>query len=257
MESSLPILAISGAIARVTLNRPRHKNRLQPEDLAALQSMFTELAGNKDVRVVIITGAGDHFSAGFDLNELAAGNVGNALDGPGGFGAMVDAVERLPQATIARLNGGVYGGATDLALACDFRIGVVGMAAMMPAAAIGLHYYKSGILRYASRLGLDNAKRMFLTAKRISTDELLRIGFLTEIAELQYFDESVDALAATLAANAPMAVQGVKLALNELCRGAWNDEVFIARTEQALNSQDLREGIASVQQKRPPTFKNV
>ncbi|HQT64574.1 MAG: 3-hydroxybutyryl-CoA dehydratase [Acidocella sp. 20-57-95] len=256
MEPSLPILAITGPVARVTLNRPRHKNRLQPEDLAALQAMFSGLAADKTVRVVIITGAGDHFSAGFDLNALAAGNVGNALDGPGGFGAMVDAVERLPQATIARLNGGVYGGATDLALACDFRIGISGIAAAMPAAKIGLHYYKSGILRYASRLGLDNAKRMFLTAARLTGEELLRIGFLTELVEPQYFDEAVDALAANLAANAPLAVQGVKLALNELARGGWDEAIFTARAEAALASADLQEGLAASLQKRLADFKN-
>ncbi len=256
MAPGTPILAISEAIATITLNRPAHKNRLQPEDLAALGAMFRQLAENRAVRVVIVTGAGDHFSAGFDLNALAAGDVGNAQDGPGGFGAMVDALERLPQATIARLNGGVYGGATDMALACDFRIGIAGMAASMPAAKIGLHYYKSGILRYASRLGLDNAKRMFLTAERIFADELLHIGFLTEVAELQYFDETVEALAATLAANAPLAVQGVKLALNELARGAWDDAIFTARAQAALASADLQEGLSAALQKRAANFKN-
>ncbi|HQT38013.1 MAG TPA: enoyl-CoA hydratase/isomerase family protein [Acidocella sp.] len=256
MAPGTPILTISGAIATITLNRPGHKNRLQPEDLAALRGIFAGLASNDAVRVVVITGAGDHFSAGFDLNALAAGDVGNAQDGPGGFGAMVDALERLPQATIARLNGGVYGGATDMALACDFRIGIAGMAASMPAAKIGLHYYKSGILRYASRLGLDNAKRMFLTAERIFADELLRIGFLTQVVESPYFDQTVEALAATLAANAPLAVQGVKLTLNELARGAWDDAVFTARAEAALASADLQEGLSAVLQKRPPEFRN-
>jgi enoyl-CoA hydratase/carnithine racemase len=148
----------------------------------------------------------------------------------------------------------VYGGATDLALACDFRIGLAGIEAAMPAARLGLHYYKSGILRYASRLGVDNAKRMFFTAKALRAPELLRIGFLTEIAEPAYFDETVDALAATLAQNAPLAVQGVKLALNELARGAWDEAAFTARAGAALNSADLREGIAAARQKRRPVF---
>ncbi|MDE8349064.1 MAG: enoyl-CoA hydratase/isomerase family protein [Acidocella sp.] len=256
MAPGAPILAISAAIATITLNRPTHKNRLQPEDLAALSDIFRQLAANRAVRVVIITGAGDHFSAGFDLNALAAGNVGNAQAGPGGFGAMVDLLEQLPQATIARLNGSVYGGATDMALACDFRVGIAGMAAAMPAAKIGLHYYKTGILRYASRLGVDNAKRMFLTAERIFADELLRIGFLTQLAPAQYFDETITTLAATLAANAPMAVQGVKLALNELACGSWDEARFTARAEAAFASADLQEGLAAALQKRPAVFNN-
>jgi enoyl-CoA hydratase/carnithine racemase len=257
MSSGLPVLQVSGALARVSLCRPAHKNRLQPEDLSALREIFDELASNRTVRVVVLQSSGDVFSAGFDLNQLAAGNVGNAQDGPGGFGAMVDMIEALPQPVIARLQGGVYGGATDMALACDFRIGVTSMAAQMPAAAIGLHYYKSGILRFASRLGLDNAKRMFLTAERLDGPELLRIGFLTALVEPDALDEAVTALAAKLAANAPLAVQGVKLALNELAANKWNDEIFTRRAEFALQSRDLREGIAAVREKRSAVYENV
>jgi enoyl-CoA hydratase/carnithine racemase len=257
MEMGPPVLEIEDFIARVKLRRPRHKNRLQPEDLAALREIFGVLAGNRDVRVVILQAEGDVFSAGFDLNQLAAGNIGDAQDGPGGFGAMVDTIERLAQPVIARVQGGVYGGATDMVLACDFRIGVHGMAAQMPAALIGLHYYRSGIFRYLSRLGLDNAKRMFLAAERLEAEELLNIGFLTGLVAPEALDDSVNALAARLAANAPLAVQGVKLALNELARGHWNDEDFTMRAMTSLKSWDLKEGIAAVQQKRTPNFKGV
>jgi enoyl-CoA hydratase/carnithine racemase len=257
MEMGPPVIMMEGFIARVKLRRSAYKNRLQPEDLADLREIFRELAGNPDVRVVILQSEGDVFSAGFDLNALAAGEVGDAMDGPGGFGAMVDAIERLPQPVIARVQGGVYGGATDMVLACDFRIGVTGMAAQMPAALIGLHYYKSGILRYASRLGLDNAKRMFLTAERLNAEELLKIGFLTAIMAPEALDGEVDRLAAKLAANAPLAVQGVKLALNELAGNRWNDEIFASRAETALKSHDMQEGIAALQQKRQPNFRNV
>jgi enoyl-CoA hydratase/carnithine racemase len=254
MTESAPKLLLEGRYARVLLNRPAFKNRLQPEDVAALHEIFVRLAGEAELRVVVITGAGDSFSAGFDLNALAAGEVGDAASGPGGFGAMVDALERLPQPTIARLNGGVYGGATDLALACDFRVGVTSMQAAMPAARIGLHYYRSGILRYASRLGHDNAKRMFLTAERLDAVELYRIGFLTRLVDPAGLDSAVDELAQTLAANAPLAMQGVKLALNELARGEWDETVFAARATAALKSEDLKEGVAAVIAKRAARF---
>jgi enoyl-CoA hydratase/carnithine racemase len=254
MTETAPKLLLEGRYARILLNRPAYKNRLQREDVAALHDMFIRLAGETEVRVVVITGAGDSFSAGFDLNALAAGDVGDAASGPGGFGAMVDALERLPQPTIARLNGGVYGGATDLALACDFRVGVTSMQAAMPAARIGLHYYRSGILRYASRLGHDNAKRMFLTAERLDAVELYRIGFLTRLVDPAGLDSAVDELAQTLAANAPLAVQGVKLALNELARGDWDEAVFARRAGAALASEDLKEGLAAVVGKRAARF---
>ena len=72
-------------------------------------------------------------------------------------------LEMARPVTVAALHGGVYGGATDLALACDFRVGAHGIDMFMPAARLGLHYYRSGLERYVSRLGLDNAKRLFLT----------------------------------------------------------------------------------------------
>ena len=101
---------------------------------------------------------------------------------------------------------------------------------------------------------MDNAKRMYLTAERIRAPELLRIGFLTEIAEAEFFDETVDALANTLADNAPLAVQGVKLSLNELARLAWDEPAFTTRAAAALASADLQEGITATREKRRPVF---
>ena len=89
----------------------------------------------------------------------------------------------------------------------------------MPAARLGLHYYTSGIKRYVSRLGVDNAKRLFLTAERIGAAEMLRIGYLTAMVPAEAFDEEVDRLAAVLAGNAPVAMRGMKRAINEFARG--------------------------------------
>ncbi len=132
---------------------------------------------------------------------------------------VVNRLEDLGVPTICRLNGGVYGGSTDLALACDFRIGVDTAEMFMPAARLGLHYYKSGIQRYVSRLGVDNAKMLFLTAQKITAPEMLRIGYLTAMVPAEALDEEVDKLATTLAANAPVAMRGMKRAINEFARG--------------------------------------
>src|ERR687893_246892 len=87
---------------------------------------------------------------------------------------MVDRLEAVRVPTIARLQGGVYGGATDLALACDFRIGHEGIEMVMPAGRLGVHYYASGLRRYVSRLGLNTAKRLFLTAERLDAAGAVR-----------------------------------------------------------------------------------
>jgi enoyl-CoA hydratase/carnithine racemase len=156
--------------------------------------------------------------------------------------------------TICRLNGGVYGGATDLALACDFRIGVDSCEMFMPAARLGLHYYKSGIARYVSRLGADNAKRLFLTAERLGAAEMLRIGYLTAAVPAEALDAEVDRLAATLAGNAPVAMAGMKRTINELARGRLDEEAADRRHRDSMRSAEIKEGIAAFAEKRPPKF---
>ncbi|MDE2398917.1 MAG: enoyl-CoA hydratase/isomerase family protein, partial [Burkholderiales bacterium] len=162
-------------VATVRLNRPAHLNRLHREDLLALLDHFERLADERSARLLVLTGSGRAFCAGFHIGEL------EGADDPRLFEKTVDALEALPLPTVARLNGSVYGGATDLALACDFRIGVAGMKLRMPAARLGLHYYPSGLRRYVSRLGLAAAKRLFLLAEAVDADELRHLGFLDRL----------------------------------------------------------------------------
>src|SRR6202046_2501089 len=151
--ASTPLLEINGARATIRLNRPRHLNRLQPDDLDALLKLFDRVETDPAVRVLVLTGTGRAFSAGYDLNSVAERATSTVEQNSAGsaFEVVVNRLEDLGVPTICRLNGGVYGGSTDLALACDFRIGVDTSEMFMPAARLGLHYYKSGIRRYVSR----------------------------------------------------------------------------------------------------------
>ena len=137
--------------------------------------------------MLVLTGTGRAFSAGYDLNSVAdrATSAKEEQSAGSAFEVVVNRLEDLGVPTICRLNGGVYGGSTDLALACDFRIGVDTAEMFMPAARLGLHYYKSGIERYVSRLGVDNAKKLFLTAQKITAPEMLRIGYLTAMVPVE------------------------------------------------------------------------
>src|ERR1700737_1902961 len=218
---SAPVLEISGARATIRLNRPTHLNRLQAEDLDVLLNLFDRIEADPAVRVLVLTGTGRAFSAGYDLNSVAARATSAKEEQSAGsaFEVVVNRLEDLGVPTICRLNGGVYGGATDLALACDFRIGIDTAEMFMPAARVGLHYYKSGSRRYVSRLGVDNAKKLFLTAQKIEAPEMLRIGYLPAVAPVEALDEEVDRLAAILAGNAPEAMRGMKRAINEFAHG--------------------------------------
>jgi enoyl-CoA hydratase/carnithine racemase len=253
--ASAPVLDIDGARATIRLNRPRHLNRLQADDLDALLKLFDRIEADSAIRVLVLTGTGRAFSAGYDLGSIAE-RAASAQEQTAGstFEIVVNRLEDLAVPTICRLNGGVYGGSTDLALACDFRIGIDRSEMFMPAARLGLHYYKSGIRRYVSRLGVDNAKRLFLTAEKIGAAEMLRIGYLTAMVPPEALDEEVDKLAAILAGNAPVAMRGMKRAINEIARGRLDEAAADQRHRDSMRSAEIKEGIAAFAEKRRPKF---
>ena len=248
--ATVPSLTRDGHRATIHFNRPAVHNRIEPPDIVQLMRLMDEVDADRDMRVLVFTGSGKSFSSGFHIGEIGGGSG----EGAPGFEELTDRVEAVRVPTIAALHGGVYGGSTDLSLACDFRIGVTGMGMFMPAAQLGLHYSPNGMRRYISRLGLDAAKRLFLTAERLEAAELFRIGFLTELVAPEDLLARVDTLAATLAANAPLAVQGMKRALNAIARG---DADFAAIAEVAgrvRESSDLKEGQRAWAEKRLPKF---
>src|SRR5690606_2542591 len=153
----IPELKVDGAVASITLKRPERANRLEPDDLAAIAGHIAAVDAMPDVLVLRLQAEGKYFCSGYDINRMGqAGSVN--------FEEVVNALEDARPVTVAVMQGSVYGGGTDFALACDFRIGVQGMEMFMPAARLGLHFYRRGLERYFTRLGLDNAKRLFPTA---------------------------------------------------------------------------------------------
>ena len=255
-EASTPVLTIDGACATIRLNRPKHLNRLQPDDLEALLSLFDRLEADSAIRVLVLTGTGRAFSAGYDLGSIAERAASAPAEQTAGsaFEVVANRLEDIAMPTICRLNGGVYGGSTDLALACDFRIGVDTAEMFMPAARLGLHYYTSGIRRYVSRLGADNAKKLFLTAQKIEASEMLRIGYLTAVVPAEALDEEVDRLASILAGNAPAAMRGMKRAINEFSRGRLDEAASDQRARDSMRGAEIKEGIKAFSEKRPPKF---
>jgi enoyl-CoA hydratase len=254
-DATTPRFTIDGGRATIRLNRPRHLNRLQPDDLDALLKLFDQIEADPAIRVLVLTGTGRAFSAGYDLGSIAE-RTGATQEQTAGsaFEVMVDRLEDLSMPTICRLNGGVYGGSTDLALACDFRIGVDTGEMFMPAARLGLHYYKSGIRRYVTRLGVDNAKRLFLTAEKIDATEMLRIGYLTAMVPPEALDEEVDRLVSQLVGNAPIAMRGMKRTINEIARGQLDEAAADRRARESMHSAEIKEGVRAFAEKRPPKF---
>jgi len=248
--AGLPTLSVAGSRATIRLNRPRVHNRIEPPDLEALVGLFDQIEANPELRVAIMTATGRSFSSGFHIGELGPASRPSEHS----FERVADRLERLRLPTICALQGGVYGGSTDLALACDFRIGVPGISMFMPAAKLGLHYYPSGLQRYVSRLGADATKRLFLTGEKIGAERMLEIGFLTELVAAGQLMTRVNELAGALAGNAPLAVQGMKAAINDIARGTADLDAIEAAARASRTTRDMAEGRAAWLEKRPPRF---
>ncbi|MHA7683822.1 enoyl-CoA hydratase/isomerase family protein [Cupriavidus sp. PET2-C1] len=249
-KHSEPRLSIDGSVATITFERPEVANRLSPRDLLVLREHINSINAMETVLVLRFTGTGKYFCSGYDIGALASADEAGAP----AFGEMIDLIEAARPVTIAAVNGGVYGGATDLCLACDFRVGVPHCDMFMPAARLGLHFYRGGLERYVSRLGVDTAKRLFLTADRLDADAMLKVGFLTEIVAADTLAQRVDALSATLAGMAPIALLGMKQALNQIARGALDTAALEREIARAGASADLCEGAAAWREKRAAVF---
>jgi len=198
---------------------------------------------------VVLTASGPSFSSGYDIDALASRH-GTALR----FDQIVDRLESLTTPTICALNGSVAGGPTDLALACDFRLGIEGMSALMPAAKIGMHFYASGLRRFVTKLGAAATKRAFLLAETFDAQTLLAIGYLDRLVAADQFAGAVDEMAACLEGNAPIATRGMKGVIDQLIRGN-ADLVSAQGTHLASHgSAELVEGLKAFAEDRSPVF---
>lgn len=253
-QASAPVLQIEGGVATLTLNRPAQRNRLENGDLKALLVHFETVNRDPDVRALVLTAntAGQPkpvFCAGYDIGGFDEPGHGATF-----FEEIPDALAALRPVTICALNGSVYGGATDVVLACDLRIGLQGIEWRMPATALGLHYYPSGLQRYVSRFGLAAAKRAFLTARPFKASQLEAMGLFEAMVTAEEWDATVLALVQDILALAPLAVQETKKSLREIETGQADVARLREREHMTSRSADFAEGRAAFAERRKPVF---
>ena len=250
--ASAPLLQIDGHVATITLNRPAHRNRLERDDLVVLMRHFEQVNRDLSVRVLVLTSQTlaerPVFCAGFHIGQHGDEHPQAT------FEMVADALENLRPITVCALNGSVYGGATDMVLACDFTLGVQGMEVRMPAAALGLHYYPGGLSRFVSRLGLGYAKRAFLGADTFCGDELLAMNYVQALVPPDQHASAVAARVASLLQLGPLALQSLKQSLNEVARGAFDAPRLRERMVMTQQSNDFRNACQAFTDKRPATF---
>ena len=238
-----------GAIGRIVHDRPEAHNALDRAAMERLLAVLGAWAGAAELRAVVLTGRGRSFCAGASLGDVGGGGWS---DNP--LTRLCDAIEAFPVPTVAALNGGVYGGGVEIALACDFRVGVAGMRAFAPPARLGIHYEPAGIRRAIDRLGSQAARRMFLLAETFDADALRAIGFLDHLVAPEALEGKAAEVAETIAGLAPLAVRGMKRTIVELSRGCLDAEAAKARVAECFASADHAEGLAAQKERRAPRF---
>jgi enoyl-CoA hydratase/carnithine racemase len=239
-DPTAPQLNFSEGRATIQLSRPAEHNRIAPSDIGQIMRHLDEIERQKDTRVLVWTGLGDKtFSSGYTL-----GAIRNGLDSS--FEDMLNRIEAFPLPTICALNGSVYGGGTDIAICCDWRIGVQGIRMFVPAARFGLHYYPGGLRRFVTRLGPVVAKRIFLTCMPLNDEEMLRCGFLQDLVERKSLDDAVEAYCSALQEGDAQAIASMKIHIDALASGNMDDAYGRKRYQETLASDELERRLSKL-----------
>jgi enoyl-CoA hydratase len=250
-ESAPSLSRPAAGVALIQLNRPQAANRLQPEDLGILVEHIDALERDADVHALVLAANGPHFCAGFDLRALLAGlKSGQRIpEGDNAFEAFADKLEATRLITIAAIQGAVVGGATDLALACDLRLGSPSARMQMPAANFGLPLYAGALQRYVSRLGINHAKRLVFLAERIDAAEMLRIGFLHEQVDEAALRTRALELASNVAALPAKPLAAMKQVLNAAALGQGTAAMQRETLAAAFDAGAMATRIAALRQR--------
>jgi enoyl-CoA hydratase len=248
---------VENQVATVTLNRPRVLNALNAQVFADLKSLFTALANDAAVRVILVTGAGEKaFAAGADINELTTTNrvTGRALSRRGCN--IFRKIETCGKPVLALINGFALGGGCELALACTLRIAADTAKLGQPEVKLGLIPGYGGTQRLPRLVGQSAALKLLLTGEIISAEEALRIGLVDEVVPVDRLMERGRELARSIVAMAPLAVVGC---LEAVHKGADRNLDSALRVESEIFGRlsataDKAEGTRAFLEKRPPTW---
>lgn len=252
------LLERDGAVAIITINRPRVLNALNSQTIDELRRAILDVKHDDTVRVVILTGAGDKsFVAGADINELAVqtptSGREHALKGQHVF----DLIENLGKPVIAAVNGYALGGGCELAMACTLRIAADSARIGQPEISLGLIPGYAGTQRLPRLVGRGKAIEMMLTGSPVSADEAMRVGLVNRVVPAADLTTEARKLAAQLASAAPVAMRYI---INAVIKGSEMAFADACQHEAALfglvaSTDDMKEGTAAFLEKRKPTFK--
>jgi enoyl-CoA hydratase len=247
----------AGAVLTLTINRPKVLNALNAQTMTELDHAIDEAARDRDVRAIVLTGAGDRaFVAGADINELAVQTAVGGREHARTGQAVLNRLERIAKPVVAAVNGFALGGGCELAMACTIRIAADTAKFGQPEVNLGLIPGYAGSQRLPRLVGRGRALELLLTGATIAADEAFRIGLVNKVVPAAQLQDEARALAAALAAKAPVAVRYIL----EAVRGGVEMSQADAQDYEATlfglvsSTRDMREGTAAFLEKRKPTF---
>ena len=253
---SLAVSSRVAGVAQVTMLRAEVLNAFDEAMIAELDSVFTQLAQDASVRVIVLVGDGPHFSAGADVQWMQRASSASQewnLQDARRFAAMLASIANCPKPTVARLQGAVMGGGVGLACACDIAIAAENAFFSVSEARFGI--LPAVIAPYlVNAVGLRQAKALALRANRITATQALALGLVQQKVELAELDAAVDATLAELLAGGPQAQREIKQLFSQLALAPVSAEVreLSAQTISRVRGTDeARAGFAAFLAKRP------
>lgn len=241
-----------GAAAYITLDRPAARNAMTWSMYEQLDAALDRVAGEADLRVAVLRGAGGHFAAGTDIAQFAAfRSADDGLAYERRLDALVAKLESLPVATIAAVEGFAAGAGLVLAAACDLRLATPDARFGVPIAkTLGNCLSMANYARLVASLGATRAKALLVTAEFMPAHEAQALGFVVGIVEPHAFSRQLDTLCARVATLAPITLQVTREAVRRMVvRLTIDGDDLVLR---AYGSRDFREGVAAFVAKRPP-----
>lgn len=247
-----------GTTAFVKLNRPEVLNALSRDVNLRLTDLAHELEADPEVRVVVLSGAGEKaFCAGADLKERRGVAAADAAPFINAIAGAINGWGELRKTTIAAMNGSAFGGGLELAMACDFRVLVEGSHLGLTEVRLGIMPGAGGTQRLPRLVGEARAKELILLGRKITAQRALEIGLVTQVVPRDQLWSAVDGLLAELAGCAPRSLQQAKSAIEQGYGRPLSDGLELERSlyDVTLHSEDRDEGLAAFAEGRPPVYR--
>jgi enoyl-CoA hydratase/carnithine racemase len=253
-------------VVRLTISNPAKRNALDHPILNAIGGTLGELADDAGAgagaRCVVVTGAHDMFSAGYDIGEIPDEDFEERAERlvAHPFTQAIDALAAFPYPTLAVLPGHTIGGGLELALACDLRVAQADISLGMPPAKLGLVYSHTGLRRFIDAIGAARARELFLLGSYVDASTALAWGLVNRVAASDELETVALGLAGELAGNAPLAQRGNKRVIAALLRAEGElpadvEAELIELRRASFASQDLREGMRAFAERRDPRWR--